>query len=92
MAKTIETDIVILPAYWACALINGDLSGMEDSEIADMEVELAALAKDGWEVVSIAEDDNGEPCEPRFTWNFSLYGGSCAGGDVLDYVIVRHGE
>jgi hypothetical protein len=79
---TIETDIVTLPAYWASALVNGDTSGMDDDEIADMEAQLDGLASEGWRVVSTVDDD-----EPRFTWSFNLYGGNCAGGDVLDYVV-----
>ena len=31
------TETYILPAYWACALINSDISGLEDSDIADIE-------------------------------------------------------
>lgn len=26
-----------LPAYWACALINGDESGMDDDEVKEMD-------------------------------------------------------
>ncbi len=85
----IETDAVTLPSYWASALINGDTSGMDDTEITDMEAELAALSRDGWSVIDVARDDDGEAQEPRFTWSFNLYGGNCAGGDVLDYTIIR---
>jgi hypothetical protein len=78
-----ETDIITLPAYWACALINGDESGMSDEEIAEMDTYLADALRDGWQVVSTVDDSE------RFTWSYDLYGGSCAGGDVLDYVVVR---
>jgi hypothetical protein len=84
-----ETSIVTLPAYWASALINGDTSGMDDSEIADMERELEGLSNEGWNVVDVARGDDGEVDEPRFTWSFGLYGGNASGGDVLDYVIIR---
>jgi len=32
-----KTETYILPAYWACYLINADLSGYEESEIAEIE-------------------------------------------------------
>ena len=35
MAK-IETITAMLPTHWACALVNGDESGMEDEEIAQL--------------------------------------------------------
>jgi len=87
----IETDTVTLPAYWACALVNGDVSGMEDSEIAAMERHIATVLEPfGWHVSDVARDaETGEPCEPYFTWQFALYGGDAQGGDVLDYVVFR---
>jgi len=30
-------DTYILPAYWSCYLINGDASGLEDSDIAEID-------------------------------------------------------
>lgn len=83
--KKIEVDTVTLPAAWASALVNGDVSGMEDDEIAAMEKELARLSKDGWEVVSNADDS-----EPYFTWKYRLYGGTADGGEVMDYVVHRY--
>ena len=32
-----ETVNLILPAYWASALVNADYTGMEDHEIAELE-------------------------------------------------------
>lgn len=32
-----ETETYVLPAHWACAIINGDTSGMEDEEIEVMD-------------------------------------------------------
>lgn len=34
---TIKTEQYLLPAYWACALINGDLTGYSDDEIDDIQ-------------------------------------------------------
>lgn len=36
MAK-IKTYTLMLPTYWACALINGDESGLEDEDTAALE-------------------------------------------------------
>ena len=82
----IEVDTVTLPAYWASALVNGDYSGLDDDEAARCEAAEKALAKDGWSVVSTADDD-----EPRFTWSYGLYdpGAEVSGGDVLDYTVLK---
>lgn len=93
-----RVDTVTLPAYWASALINGDYSSFSlnddggAAEIADLKREVAALAAEGWQIVDVARDEDGNVRDPRFTWQFSLYGGNCAGGDVLDYVIHNHRE
>lgn len=86
---TLETDTVTAPAYWASALVNGDLSGMEDEEIAAMEAYFGPLKAEGWYVVGVVRDEDGEGQEPWFTWSFDLYGGTAKGGDILDYVIHR---
>jgi len=85
----LETDTITLPDFWACALINGDKSGMEDNEIAHMDAYLKTALAGGWYVVDLVRDDNGEPHDPRFTWSYDLYGGTAKGGSVLDYVIHR---
>src|SRR6476469_5856452 len=38
---TFETISLLLPAYWACYLINGDSSYLDDPEIAQIEACLA---------------------------------------------------
>ena len=82
---TIEVDTVTLPAHWACALINGDESGLDDSDLIELEAACCRLDKDGWYVVSDVEDSE------RFTWQYWLYApeSDCAGGSVLDYVVHR---
>jgi len=62
---------------------------MDDTEVSDMERELEALSAEGWSIIDVARDKSGEPDESRFTSSFRLYGGNCAGGDVLDYVAIR---
>jgi hypothetical protein len=32
-----KTEVFILPSHWACALVNGDFSGLEDNEAEDLE-------------------------------------------------------
>lgn len=88
---TIEVDTVTLPSYWASALVNGDDSGLEDNEIAMVEAACGRLAADGWYVVDVARDDDGNGEDARFTWSYQLYcpEADCSGGDVLDYVVHR---
>lgn len=75
---SIEVTTITGPAYWASYLINGDSSGMEDSEIAACDAWVEAQAP--WYIVSTTEE------EPRFTWSYDLHGGTARGGDVLDYI------
>lgn len=80
-----ETDTIELPAHWACALINGDITGIEnDAEERRIAAIESNLANDGWHIVDVSE-------EPRFTWQYQLYdvGADCSGGDVLTYTIMR---
>jgi hypothetical protein len=88
---SIEIDIVTLPAYYASAFINGDYSGLTDSEENLVNLLVAGLAEDGWEIVDVARDEEGNANEPRFTWSYRLYGGDANGGEVLDYVVHRCG-
>ena len=76
----IEVDTITAPACWASALVNDDRSGLDAADIALLDEWLSKL--DGWQVVSTVDDT-----EPRFTWNFRLYGGGFQGGEVIDYVI-----
>ena len=83
----IEHDTVTGPVYWASYLVNGDARGLEAEEKALADKWLAGL--DGWAVVDVARNPRGEGLEPRFTWHYALYGGQCAGGEVIDYVVHR---
>ncbi len=86
---TIETDTITLPVYWASALVNGDYSGIEGVDADHCRQTVQELANDGWEIVGLVCDDDGEPQEARFTWHYRLYDrhASCQGGEVIDYVI-----
>jgi fermentation-respiration switch protein FrsA (DUF1100 family) len=86
---TLEVDTMTAPSFWACALINADPSGMTDEEIAAMDAYMASLEADGWYVVDVVRDEDGNADEPRFTWSYDLYGGTARGGDVIDYVLHR---
>jgi hypothetical protein len=85
---TIEVDTITMPAFWACALINDDRTGMTDEEEAAMDAYLAPIEADGWYVVDVVRDEDGNS-EPRFTNSYRLYGGDAGGGDVIDYVVHR---
>lgn len=85
---------VTLPAYWASALINGDYSGLKDSDPEEAKrcrAKVKELAAEGWSVEGIdGQDEDGE-VEARFTWSYDLYdpGAGVSGGEVLDYIILR---
>lgn len=84
----IEVTLITGPAYWASALVNGDTSGMDEEEITLMNAWLEHHKP--WYIVDVARDLNGEGIEPRFTWFYSLYGGTAKGGVILDYVAYKH--
>lgn len=86
---TIEVDTVTLPAAWACALVNGDETGLTEGEAAHMRTALRVKLEGGWRVVDVVRDDEGDGVEARFTWHYRLHGGDAEGGDVLDYVVHR---
>lgn len=77
-----QSRIVTGPAYWACALINGDHTGMSDAEDKLCAAWLVNELEPLEEVVDVVEDSE------RFTWSYRLYGGDAAGGDVCDYVVL----
>ena len=70
----LEVHTYTLPAYWASGLINGDISGMEDKEIEEMNKFLT---------------DNNLPApsscseESSFTWYNDAFSG--IGCDCLEY-------
>lgn len=77
----IETDTIVLPAFLASALINGDVSGIEDSpdDMAMLRAVEGMLTRRGWSVVSC----EGEPYFARYpAWLSSL------SGDVLEYTVL----
>jgi hypothetical protein len=64
-----------LPAPWACWLINGDLSGLSDEDIAEV---------DAW----MADNDYPHFCdvgEPYFSWTNDA---NDLGGDVATYTAI----
>jgi hypothetical protein len=83
----IETDTVDLPDHWATALINGNFSGLEDSDPAEagfVRDLIDEYAADGW---TFADCDS----ESRFTWHYGLYNrySNASGGSVLEFTIIR---
>jgi hypothetical protein len=43
-----KTEKFILPAFWACALINNDFSGMDEFEIDGIDLWLGHASADGY--------------------------------------------
>jgi hypothetical protein len=68
-----ETETYILPAYWASAIINGDTSGLEDSEIKEL---------DDW--FELNNQPNIVDCSNEPHFSHSNDAGTLA-GDVLEY-------
>lgn len=79
-----KTDTIILPAYWATALINGDWRGLDTAEAARCRKIEHELHLDGWNIVDVGEE--------FFTWSYKLYdaGANCSGGTVAEYTILRN--
>lgn len=70
-------------AYWASYIINGDASGMDETERALCDTWMARELEEGESIVDCEE-------ESRFSWSYGLHtGGDCAGGDVLDYTVLK---
>jgi hypothetical protein len=84
-----ETTTATAPAYWASYLINGDASGIDDDDREACDSWLESL--DGWYVVGVADDDDGEPMEAYFARSHDASDYSPLAGDVLEYVLHRHG-
>jgi hypothetical protein len=84
----LEVDVITLPAFLASALINGDESGLEESDERVLADVYAMLGE--WQVVDVVRDEDGNAEEARFTWSYDLHCGDAKGGDVLDYVIHRY--
>ena len=79
---TIHVTTATAPAIWAPYLVNGDATGLEPEELAACDAWQAA--QEPAYVVSCTDD------ESRFTWHYDLYGGTAAGGMVIDYVLHEH--
>lgn len=72
-----KTETYILPAYWACALINADYSGLEDADIEEIEIFEADNKEDNCRFACIGCSD-----EQYFTWRNDANNLGC---DVLEY-------
>lgn len=76
-----QANTITAPAHWASALVNGDYSGLDDSEVRQL---WAWKSRERVTIVSTVEDSE------RFTWHYRLYNPfaprGITGGNVLDYV------
>lgn len=79
----IEVDTVEMPVYWASALVNGDLSGLDPEDRAACRAETRALADDGWFVVVSADGDE------FFSWSTTLPSGADFAGTLTSYTVHR---
>lgn len=73
---TLETTTFILPSYWASYLVNGDTSGLDDSEQADCDAFLKTVPE--WRCCS---------CEGESFFSHSNDAGTLP-GDCLEYVFI----
>lgn len=83
MSQHVST--ITLPSHWACYLINGDASGLDDGEAERIAAHLNAELPSDAAIVAVIEDSE------RFTWSFRLYGGDASGGDVADFTVLQPG-
>lgn len=86
MTKLLEVTVATAPAAWASALVNGDWSGMSDDDTRACRDWIESQRP--YAVADVQRNADGEACDPRFTWHYTLYGGTAAGGEVLDYVML----
>jgi len=90
-STTWEIEAIVAPASWATALVSDDWSGLEQ-EPADAEAcraWLSAQHADGWRVIDVARDAEGNPEEPWFSWSAGLHGSPWRGAELLTYVRER---
>jgi hypothetical protein len=78
MKTKLQTETYSLPVYWASYLINGDASGLEDGEQAEIDAWLASLPY-GWECVDVSEDSDFRRSNDA----------TDLGGDCADYTFIR---
>ena len=71
---TIKTETFELPIYWASYLVNGDDSGLEDREIAEIDSFLDSIP--GWYCVGVGEGS-------YFSYSNDA---SSLGGDVAEFI------
>lgn len=85
-SKGPEVDTVTGPSYWASYLVNGDDSSLNPEEKAAADAWNERLGD--WYVVGIADDEEGNSQEPRFTNSYDIHSGTdIRGGDVVDYIV-----
>ena len=86
-----EVETVTAPASWASALVHGDTSGLDDDpqDAAACRAWIAEAAAEGWRVVDVARDADGNAEEPWFSSSAGFHGSPYAGADLLDYVRQR---
>ena len=89
-----ETERVTLPASWASALVNGEWSGLEDDaeDAAACRAWIAEAVEEGWRVVDVARDGEGNAEDPWFSSSASLHGSPYSGAELLTYLRERYAD
>ena len=91
MGNTVEpVDVYELPAHWVGLIINGDKSGMTDSEVELATAELDNIFDAGHVLVDVI----GEPffMTQRRAWKRWAGSDKVVAGMVYEYVAVPHGD
>lgn len=86
-----EVETVAAPASWATALVNNDWSGLDDDpeDAAACRAWMAEAAEEGWRVVDVARDGDGNAEDPWFSSSAGFHGSPYSGADLLHYVRER---
>ncbi len=63
-----------------------DLLGYSDTPPDPDEWAAVCALLEGFEVLDVRRDEEGNALEPWFTWHYRLHGGTARGGTVTDYL------
>jgi hypothetical protein len=75
----------LLPAHWASALINGDPSGLEDFDLADLK---AVLNGEGLGYCAGIDERDSLDLEPEFCWHHDASPYGVLACDCLPFLFV----
>lgn len=81
MAHPQDVTTILGASCWASYLINGDASGLDETERAEC---------DAWCARELAANQDIVDCgEPYFSWSYGLHTGSrFQGGELVEYTVI----